>query len=182
MARGRTLKLYPTRFVGVEITSNVQDALQRLEAGIYEKVLRSGAYAGAAVFYNEMRQRVPIGETGNLYASIYHWHDDKLSKATQQIYMIGPNKVKAPHWHNVEYGHWRYNRFANGRWQRSKSNPNARGPGAHDLPGALAQPVWTPAKPYIRPTFDARAQSSLTAIRTRMAERLRELNGEIAAT
>lgn len=178
MATRRTLRQMPTQFVGVKVESSAVDALKRLEEGIYEQVLRSGAHAGAIVFYDEMRRQVPVKE-GTLQQSIYRFHDDKQSSKVKQVYLIGPNKVKAPHWYNVEFGHWRYNRFLNGRWQRSKSNRNARGPGAHDLPGALPVPVWVAAKPYIRPTFDARARSSLEAIRMRMAERLAELTSGI---
>jgi hypothetical protein len=62
--------------IGIVVSSDVAEGLKRLEAGIKEKVLRSGARAGALVFYNKIRLRVPFA-SGTLYDSVYHWHDDK---------------------------------------------------------------------------------------------------------
>lgn len=89
--------------IGIIVSSDVAEGLLQLEAGIKEKVLRSGARAGALVFYNEIRLRVPFA-SGTLYESVYHWHDDKTSTPTRQTYATGPNKKKAPHWHWLEYG------------------------------------------------------------------------------
>lgn len=89
--------------MGISVLSDVSQALRKLEKGVLEKVLRSGARAGALVFYNEMRLKVPFA-TGRLYDSIYHWHDDKKSSAKRQTYATGPNKARAPHWHWVEFG------------------------------------------------------------------------------
>lgn len=176
--RSRKIVLFPRETVSVTVESNMSEGIRRLAAEIQEKVLRPAAYAGARAVYDEMRLRVPVRQ-GTLYEAIYHWHDDKRSTQTRHVYMIGPNKAKAPHWYNVEYGHWRYNMFGGGRWLRSKSKPNARGPSAHDLPGALQTPVWTPANPYIRPTWDAKGGDLPKIMRARMSERMREVLSEI---
>lgn len=102
-AHASTAQTFKKDSLGISVLSDVAEGLKRLEEGIKQKVLRSGARAGALVFYNEIRLRVPFA-TGTLYDSIYHWHDDKKSTPTRQIYAIGPNKKKAPHWHWVEYG------------------------------------------------------------------------------
>lgn len=99
----RTAQQFQKDSIGITVLSDVSQALKRLEKGVLEKVLRSGARAGALVFYNEIRLRVPF-KSGKLYESIYHWHDDKKSTAKRQTYAIGPNKQKAPHWHWLEYG------------------------------------------------------------------------------
>lgn len=174
LGRARVTQVFPRAMVGAVVDSNMSTGLAEFARGVRTRVLRGGVHAGAIVFYNEMRVRVPVRE-GTLFGSIYRWHDDKHSNSVRQVYVVGPNKAKAPHWYNVEYGHWLYNKNIAGRWQRSKSNANARGPGAHDLPGALPTPVWVPAKPYIRPTFDAKAQAAIDAMRSRMGELLREL-------
>ncbi len=156
--------------------SNIEENMRQYSKKILEPALRSAAYAGIHVFYNEMHRNVPRKE-GTLEASLYQWHDDKKSGPLRQVYAMGPNKVKAPHWYNVEFGHWRYNRFdtAGGHWMRSKSSPTARGPGAHDLPGALQTPVWVPASPYIRPTWENAKYRAVQAARIRMGERIVEL-------
>jgi hypothetical protein len=166
---------------GVRVTGSLADAIRQHKKDLQEKVFRSGAHAGAIVFYEEMKLRAPV-DSGKLRDSIYRFHDDDRSTTRFQRYLVGPNKAKAQHWFNVEYGHWRYNAYGDGFWQKSKSNKNARvgTPGAadssvHDLPGALDKPVWVPAVPYIRPTFDAVAGRAIEAARDRMKQRLQEL-------
>jgi hypothetical protein len=146
----------------------MSEGLNKLEAGIREKVIRSGAYAGAELFYRIMRRNAPVDE-GTLQASIYHWHDDKRSNRSRHIYVIGPNKVEAPHWYNVEFGHWRINKIVRvgGRWIATRER--------------LPTPVWTAAVPYIRPTW-FEGQSTVIAVMTaRMRERLKEVIAEIPA-
>lgn len=180
MARSKKVQLFPKSLLGTSLTTDISAKLAALERGVMEKVIRPAAYAGAVELYDEMRRRVPVGETGNLYNSIYHWFNTKTSNDFRKTYGIGPNVRKAPHWYNVEYGHWRYNKFANGRWQRSKSNRSLRGPGAHDLPGALPQPIWVPSKPYLRITFTAKSADAARAMNIRAAQRVAELMNELA--
>ncbi len=174
-----TQYLAPDSKAGARMVGSLTDALQQLTADVQTKALRSACYAGAKLLADEMTARVPT-KTGKLKNAIYTWHDDKQSTAGKQVYAIGVNKREASHWFNVEYGHWRYNQHApTVGWLKSKSKPNARGPGAHDLPGALPAPVWVPAKPYIRPTAD-RLPDAIRAMQQRLAERIRELRTEAA--
>ena len=171
MARSSRATMYP-----VDMQADVGGAvagLAKLERLVKEKVLRSGAFAGSNVFYLEMRQQVPVRQ-GTLYGAIYQWHDE-TSTGDRQTYYIGPNKRKAPHWHFIEYGHWLYNIMVNGKWQRSKATRNARGPGAHTLPGARQPPVWVPPQPFVRPTWESKKQIAITTMKIRMGERLREV-------
>ncbi len=155
---------FPVNGSAVSIDGDLSASLKALEAALREKVLRSAAYAGAKVFYNEMRLRVPV-KSGRLYAAIYHAHSPELSKPDRQVYRIGPNKRKAPHWHQVEFGHWRVNAIIDGKFTKMK----------------LAEPVWVPAHPYVRPTYEAKAGAALTAMKTRMSERMKEVIREMNA-
>lgn len=85
---------------------------------------RPAAYVAANMLYEEMRMRAPVLgvghwfhgssykktgqkywlEAGALRNSIYHWYDEKRSVNGRHIYVIGPNRQKAPHWAYVEYG------------------------------------------------------------------------------
>lgn len=184
MARSKKAILGPRQAMGINIEGDIQASLEKFEKKIKEQVLRSGARAGALVFYNEMRAKVPV-DSGTLYGAIYHWHDDKKSGPDRQVYAIGPNKSKAPHWHHVEYGHWRYNRQSpTGQWLRSKAKgaqsvpwPNQQPPENHPLPGRLETPVWTPAYPYIRPTWQ-RVGDAMKAAMNRMRERMTEVGSD----
>jgi HK97 gp10 family phage protein len=149
------------------IKGSLAAKVRTLKAQVHDTVLRSAAHAGAKVFYGEMRVRVPEDE-GTLKASIYHWHDDEYSKDGRQRYLIGPNKRKAPHWHLVEYGHWRVNvvvRLPNGRIQATTER--------------LKDPVWVPAVPYIRPTFDATVRQAMSAAKLRLREGLKKAAGDM---
>jgi len=179
--RSRKLVTVPGSLVTMSFESNITKAIEAFESDFREHVIRSATYAGAKVLYSAMRQLVPV-KSGDLYGAIYHWFDKNNSTAYKKIYLIGPNKREAPHWYNVEYGHWRYNRSVKHRWQRSKSQPNARvaTPGTmdrrvHDLPGALDVPVWVPAQPYIRNTWTAFSGKALQASKDRARERIGDL-------
>lgn len=164
MGRGKVTKLFPRELMGVTFESNISANLREMGRVLSEQALRSAARAGALVFYNEMRLRAPVA-SGQLRDSIYHWHDYLYSTPTRQIYRIGPNKAKAPHWYVVEYGHWRVNAIVNGRPTKQR----------------LKVPVWEPANPYIRPTYDGKVNAALEAAKKRLAERTIEVMREVAA-
>lgn len=163
----RSARMYAKNSIGISVTSNITEQLQRYEKAIKEKVIRPAARAGALVFYNEMRMLVPVGE-GTLFNAIYHWHDDKKSRNGSHTYAIGPNKRKAPHWAFIEYGHFRYNvviRLPNGQFRATKER--------------LPSPVWVPAQPYVRPAWTGKQQTALRAMLTKMKEKMREVNSEM---
>lgn len=122
-----------------------------------ESIIRKAAGAGAKIMYDEMVLRAPVRDEkyktgkkrkppGQLKKSIYYWWDKDTSGKNRALYRIGPNTKKAPHWHLVEFGHW----------DKGKTH-------------------FTPAHPYIRPTFDAKSKEALAASR----KKLNELIGEI---
>ena len=136
--------------------------VRALKDKFQESTLRSAAHAGAEVFYDEMKLRAPVDQ-GTLRDSVYRWHDDAYSKDGKQRYVIGPNKSKAPHWHLVEFGHWRVNvvtRLPNGQIVATTER--------------LKDPVWVPAAPFIRPTFDAKVQMAIAAAKARLGEGIKE--------
>lgn len=163
MSRASKALLLPRESLGnARIDSDLSEGLKRFADDLRAKALRSAAHAGAEVIYREMRVRVPVDE-GTLYGAIYQWHDDKRSGYDRQVYVVGPNKVKAPHWHLVEYGHWRVNVVVRqgGRLIATRQR--------------LPEPVWVPAKPYARPTYDARAQDAVQAMMARLRERFDDI-------
>lgn len=158
------------------VSSSISAALARLASPEgQDAVLRSAAYAGAKVLYDELHLKVPV-KKGVLKKSLYHWWDKKRSRTGLHIYMVGPNKQEARHWSNVEYGHWRYNKALPGGkgWMKSKVK-KGKGPQTHGGPGALPSPIWVPASPYLRPAWEARKADVLKAMQRRAGERLREV-------
>lgn len=186
------IKVYESRAVKVTMEGDIAGAIRMLSKEFQTEVIRPATYAAARIIYEQMRRNVPI-DSGELRNAIYHWFDDKQSTPTRSIYMIGPNKVKAPHWHHVEYGHWRYNKIVNGRFQKSKDGGKVRinsntipftitddWKRVHKLDGALSAPKWVPGQPYIRVTFDQNIGRALEASKKRAAEKIREVIAEIA--
>lgn len=160
----------PDSKAGARMRSGLSSALSAFSAAVQDKALRSAVFAGAKVLSAELTQRVPVDE-GTLKGAIYHWHDDARSVGGKQVYAVGVNKRIASHWFNVEYGHWRVNVVH-------------RGPSGQIIPAKarLPAPVWTPARPYLRPTWDAKATEAVRAMQRRLIERIRELAAEQAAS
>lgn len=158
--------------------SAIVRGLHELADKVRGEVMIAGAAAAARVLADEMKQQVQ--KPGRLRDAIYRYYDEKRSGPGRQIYLIGVNKRLAPHWHHIEYGHWRYNRIVNGRPMKAKTKANAKNktpgvldPAIYDLPGALSRPVWVPAKPYIRPAYDAKINPALQAALARMRDKLK---------
>lgn len=168
-ARSRAPLTFGRETAGATMRGSLSAALQQYAQDVQTKVLRSAVYAGAKVLADELLVRAPQGPTGNLKDAVYTWHDDKQSVDGLQVYAVGVNKVKAPHWFNVEYGHWRVNVVY-------------RGPDGRLIPTKqrLPKPVWVPAHPYLRPTA-GRMPDALRAMQRRLVERLREVKAEGAA-
>ena len=183
--RRKPLQKHPGSLMQVDFATNIEAALRVLEAKVAQHVLRSATYAGAKTVYWAMRTEVPV-VTGELFDAVYHWFDEKNAKPNTVQYWIGPNKKKAPQWWNVEYGHWRYNRYSSdpgGGWLRSKSQssaklaePNQNVESVHDIAsGRLSTPQWVPGNPYIRRAWDKSYRMALDAAKRRFSERFREV-------
>ncbi|THJ30943.1 HK97 gp10 family phage protein [Lampropedia aestuarii] len=145
---------------------------------------RSMAVAGGQVVRDEAKKRAPK-QSGLLASSIYVAYADKRSQPKDglAIYSVAWNAKTAPHGHLIEFGHWRYNKQAeNGRYMKSKRPGVRRGKGAqdHSGPGALEKPVWVPANPFMRPAYDAIAQTSVQAMLDRGQVRLAEIMKAVA--
>lgn len=172
----------------VEMTGSISEMLRDLAEDIKTKALRSAAHAGALVFYDEMKLRTsspgmdgPGVKSGTLHDSIYRKHVDEESNDTRQVYNIGPNKRKAGHWFNVEYGHFVTNRLIPVDDARNLSKYGGAVVYGHYGQAYIATkqkldtPQWVPAYPYARPTWEAKAAEAVEAMKARLAQRIEEL-------
>jgi HK97 gp10 family phage protein len=117
----------------------LEEALRRLEASVGESALRSAAFAGAAVFKEEVIARAPVG-TGLLKSQIITAHAaDKSSGAQRQTYVVRVRRGKgdAYYWRFLEFG-------------TAKAS----------------------ARPFIRPSWEARRAQALAVMRARLWERI----------
>lgn len=160
MARRSQARLFNAKTFSVEFDSNIKEKLDKFAGDLVNEALRPAAYAGVTVLYDEMRIRVPVGE-GLLKSAIYRWRD-KDNIGEQAIFYVGVNKKKAPHWWWMEHGHYQYHtviKLDSGEYITLKNKP-------------LPQPKYIPAKPYIRPTVDAKMGEALEVAKTVLTERL----------
>lgn len=115
-----------------------------------EDAARPAAQAGAEVFYNEVKQRVPVSAAphksgkktyspGTLRKAIYQAFADKESGDGKAVYRISWNKTHAFYGRFVEFG-------------TSKMA----------------------AKPFLRPAYDAARQKALKAAEDRLAAELKK--------
>lgn len=156
-------KMVAGQSISMGLSGDFMAGIEKLASVVKDSAAKSGAWAAATVLYDEMGVRVPKDQ-GKLSDSLYRWHDEAQSADGRQVYAIGVNKRKAPHWHLIEYGHWRHYQTVKigGQWVTLKARP-------------LDMPVWVPASPYIRPAFDAKIHTALDAAKQRMAARIKEL-------
>jgi len=157
-------------------TSSVQAGLNRLVGPARVSLARSMGVAGGKELRDEAKARAPRHD-GTLAEAIYlAFQDDKSNDKTVQ-YSVTWNKSKAPHGHLIEFGHWRYNKFVDGKPQKSLIDGKSRGQGPQDHggPGALDKPVWVEAKPFLRPAYDAALGRAKQAMIERARVRLPEI-------
>jgi hypothetical protein len=141
--RSRGQQLFKAKTISLNFRGDLTGALKKMEEKV-EREIRGCVYVGARLLYQELLLHVPVGHTGALKNAIYHWHDDKKSRNGKQVYAIGVNKVKAPHWHLVEYGHWKqYGAYLgnDGKWHTVRKNGR---------PVLVGTPKWVGPKPYLR--------------------------------
>ena len=111
-----------------------------------EQGVRPAAQAGAEVFYQEVKQRVPVSAaphksgkktytSGSLQRAVYQAYADKESGDGKAMYRVSWNKTHAFYGRFVEFG---TSRMA--------------------------------AKPFLRPAYDAARAKALQAVQERMAE------------
>lgn len=176
-----------------DIKFNFNSAFKALDAlGAAEarnSLARTMAVAGAVVFRDEAQQRAPV-KSGRLRDAIYTAYADQQSRPNDglAVYKVtwrtktGGATFSAPHGHLIEFGHWRYNRRGeDGMWLKSlkPGRSRGRGPQDHQPPGALDEPVWVPAKPFMRPAYDAKRQDAIKVMFEAGGRRMKEIMEQI---
>ncbi|NIF80140.1 hypothetical protein F3J20_22560 [Paraburkholderia sp. Cy-641] len=148
--------------------------LRGLPAQLGEGPLRSAAVAGGTILRDEAAARAPEGETGNLKRALYLKFIEEKSSDTRKVYYVsirqgqkpkkgedGPNNA-AYYGHMVEFGHWYVPPKPKGvRWKTHRAQHIGK--------------KWVSAKPFLRPSFEARRLDVIEAMRERLKERLLEI-------
>lgn len=145
--------------------SSVLAGLDRL-SGVSESLARSMAVAAGKVVRDEAKARAPV-DTGKLRDALYLAYSDRRSRESKVVYSVTwnseKNSNKAPHGHLLEFGHWQTHALYKGR------------DGEWYVGAPLAQPKWVPARPFLRPAYEAVAPRMAQIMVNRARERLPEL-------
>jgi HK97 gp10 family phage protein len=138
--------------VEVKLTGDIARQLDAYQKHIQEEIIRPAAQAGAQVFYDEIKVRVPVGKPrkykgkqingGTLKASIYQVFSKKESSDIKKVYHLSWNHQKAPHGHLIEFGTSR-----------------------------------APAYPFIRPSYEAKKDAAIRAVLDELRVRLESYGG-----
>jgi HK97 gp10 family phage protein len=133
--------------ISTKLKGDLTSALDRLASASAESALRSAGYAGAKVFQDEAKARVPV-DTGILQDNIIVKRAEEKSKgAMSQTYIVTVRKGKkggpdAFYWRFVEFG-------------TSKMS----------------------ARPFMRPAFDSKSKEAVDAMKQKLSEKVAELLG-----
>lgn len=161
----------------------VIDGLDGLAETVRQHLPRSMAVAAGKVYRDEAKARAPVYDAadslmgagdeldepripGLLRDAIYLAYSERRSAPVtgKAVYSVTWNASKAPHGHLVEFGHWGTNMLVKGKGGKYVPT-NAK----------LLDPVRVPAKPFLRPAFDAMGSLAMKAALSRGQERLKEV-------
>lgn len=91
--------------IGANLSGDITAGLDKLEAKIRGEVLLSGVAAMANVVYQEVLLNAGRHvKTGTLRDAVYRAYSPEKSDDVQQVYHVGVNRRKAPHFHFLEFG------------------------------------------------------------------------------
>lgn len=165
MAYRSQAKLHAGQAIGIGVSSDLKEGLDKFAKKVGNKATRAATFAMADTLYKEMKVNARKGDdaTGNLANAMYTHYDDARAHLNIHTYAVGVNKQKAGNWHWIEYGRWRhYQTIKIGdEWITLKDRP-------------LENPVWVPPTPYLRPAYDAKIGAAFGVFKQRFAEALRE--------
>lgn len=132
-----------------KLTGNLLSALEKLSAAAGESTLRSAGVAGAKVFQEEAKIRVPVS-TGVIKNNIIIKRaEEKSNGAQKQTYLVTVRTGKKNAEGDAFY--WRFVEFGTSK---------------------------VAAQPFMRPAFEAMKRRALEAMRQRMREKIAELLSE----
>ena len=147
--------------ISVQVTGlkELEKALQQLPKEIQGRPLRSAVSAAAKVIVDDVKSRVPVGETGNLKTAVYRYRSRRNSATGRETFFVGIRQGKA------QYKDTAYNR----RKGRVGKNYKTAGEAYYwrflEFGTAKMQ-----AKPFLRPSFEANKSRAVEVIKERLGK------------
>lgn len=124
--------------------------LKEMPVKLARNGLRAAVNAGAEVIRKDAVSRVPV-DTGRLKKSIYKKQIREKSNNLQQTFFVGARNGKKYRQADKDAYYWRFLEFGTSK---------------------------LPARPFLRPAFDARKNDAVDAIGRKLKERIDKYAGE----
>lgn len=143
--------------------SNVESVFGVVESAA-QTAIRPAAQAAAQIFYDEMRLRVPKSDKG-------HWFHGTSFKKTGQKYWIEPGTLRDSIYQKYSEDNSGPNRATyHIAWNHKKA------PYGFMVERGTSRAA---AKPFLRPTYDARYNDAFKAAQAKLVEEMRNAMGGI---
>jgi HK97 gp10 family phage protein len=147
--------------ITVQITGlkELQNALNQLPKEIQGRPLRSAVSAAAKVIVDDVKARVPVGETGNLKTAVYRYRSRRNSAIGRETFFVGIRQGKA------QFKDTAYNRRRGRVGKSYKTAGEAYYWRFLEFGTAKMQ-----AKPFLRPAFEANKSRAVEVIKDRLGK------------
>jgi HK97 gp10 family phage protein len=147
--------------ITVQITGlkELQNALNQLPKEIQGRPLRSAVSAAAKVIVDDVKARVPVGETGNLKTAVYRYRSRRNSATGRETFFVGIRQGKA------QFKDTAYNR-RKGRVGKSYKTQGE----AYYWRFLEFGTAKMAAKPFLRPAFESSKSKAVEVIKQRLGK------------
>nr|DAH83227.1 MAG TPA: tail component [Caudoviricetes sp.] len=148
---------------------DLEQTLLSLNAKVGSDALRSAANAGATIIKDEVVIRAPE-KSGILKEAIYQKHIPEQSTDRRQVYFVSWRKGKKSTT-DAFYGDW----VERGHWYVP---PRPKGV-TYKAHRAANRAIFVPAHPFLRPSFEAKKDVAIDAMRSKLAENVQKAIAEM---
>lgn len=145
--------------VKIDGLKELQNALEQLPKEIQGRPLRSAVSAAAKVVVDDVKTRVPVGETGNLKTAVYRYRSRRNSATGRETFFVGIRQGKA------QYKDTAYNRRKGRVGKSYKTAGEAYYWRFLEFGTAKMQ-----ARPFLRPAFEAQKSRAVEVMKERLGK------------
>lgn len=145
--------------VKIDGLKELQKALEQLPKEIQGRPLRSAVSAAAKVVVDDVKTRVPVGETGNLKTAVYRYRSRRNSATGRETFFVGIRQGKA------QYKDTAYNRRKGRVGKSYKTAGEAYYWRFLEFGTAKMQ-----ARPFLRPAFEAQKSRAVEVMKERLGK------------
>jgi HK97 gp10 family phage protein len=155
--------------IDIKLTGDMMEGLNRLAEAANEPVLRATCFAGALVFLEEAKRRVPV-KTGTIKKNlIIKRLTEKAIKGQSESYIVTVRKGKNGNEGDAYYAPW----VEDGHKVVGKKGKGSTWKAHRKAMETEYGTSKVGAKPFIRPAWDAVKQEAIDAMRAKMGEKIK---------